>query len=105
VQYAAVWETPAHLCAGGVCAWSTCADWQAASCPLSCADVTILTEVTLQHGATETARTLDLGENGIMNLGPDAALTLTSSTVGCCASLGAEYVPDDANGECVVVGI
>ena len=35
--FSSTWELPKHLCAGGVCQWSTCAEWKENSCPLPCA--------------------------------------------------------------------
>jgi hypothetical protein len=101
IHFRATWETPTHLCAGGVCAWSTCADWKAESCPLPCADVTIRTEVRVQVKTTATEIAVSAG-GGNLQIGAGAELVMQPSTAGCCAHLGANYVQDDASGKCAV---
>jgi hypothetical protein len=102
VAFTAIWETPAHMCAGGVCAWSTCAEWTAKSCPLPCADVIIRTYVSVLAGATKTARTITVSSGGTLLIKRTAAVAVKRSTAGCCAHLGPNYVQDDANGRCAV---
>jgi len=100
IDFSAIWETPTHLCAGGVCAWSTCADWKSSSCPLPCADVTIRTEVMVQ--AKKTSSMITVGKHGNLKVGSKAEVVVKRSTAGCCAHLGTNYVQDDAKGKCVV---